>query len=172
MMRKETLYKIHQLVLFIIYIALIVFFIIKCLETGDESTKTSQVVVDSTATVINTIHGEGSVDPKDPSFINFVRKFIGHYSYFVVLGGISILFYLSLRDRFKEYLLIIIHYGIGIGFAILSEFLLEGKTMGRGASWADVGIDSLGFITLSIVIIGIYYLIKQKKKNKINMMNE
>lgn len=163
-MNKKTLYVIHQITLATIYIALMVFFVIKCLENGVESSESSQRVADTTATIINGVAGEGTVDPKSDGFQTFVRKFIGHYSYFVALGGISTLFYLSLRKKAKDWLLLTISFGIGLTFAIISEFLLEGKTSGRGASWADVGIDYLGFITLSILIVFIYYFIKFKRK--------
>ena len=166
-MDKRTLYKIHQIVLFTIYIALIIFFVLKCLESGIDSSSSSQVVANSIANTINTISGKEKIDPTNPSFLTFIRKFIGHYSYFVILGFISILFYLSFRKKFKDYILIIIHFIIGFSFAFISEFLLEGMTEGRGASILDVGIDSLGFVTLSIVIIGIYYLKKLKYRKKI-----
>ena len=165
-MERDRLYKIHQITLAIIYIALMVFFVCKCLENGADSTESSQRVADATATVINGVAGSGTVDSQSESFHSWVRKFIGHYSYFVLLGSVSTLFYLSLRKKVKDYLLLTISFSVGFIFAVISEFLLEAKTLGRTGSWSDVGIDYLGFITLSIVIVFIYYLIKFKKSRK------
>lgn len=165
-MNRKTLYKVHQVVLFIIYISLIIFFILKCLENGEESLESSKAISNIIAKIINNIKGYEYIDRTNPDYLNFIRKFIGHYGYFTVLGAISILFYLSFRNLIKDYILIFIHYFIGFIFAIISEFLLEGLSSNRGASWVDVGIDSLGFVTLSIIIIGIYYLIKKKERKK------
>lgn len=166
-MKREALYKVYQIILFLIYIGLMVFFAVKCIETGVESQASSQKVVDTTAVVINQVAGEGTVDPLDSSFQNFVRKFIGHYGFFVLLGIVSILFHLSFNDKYNDYILVSVSYGVGITYAVLSEFWLEGSTNGRGASWKDVGIDTLGFMTVSFIIVLIYYLIKLKKQKVI-----
>ena len=166
-MIRNRLYRIHQIVLFIIYISLMVFFIYKCLENGVASSESSAKVATISAEVINKISGKEKVNPSDPSFQSFIRKFIGHYSYFVFLGFISTFFYLSFRKKFKDWILLIISFSIGIVFAVISEFLLEANTSGRGASWSDVGIDVLGFITLSIIIVIIYYIVIFRKK-KVN----
>ena len=53
-------------------------------------------------------------------------------------------------------------------FAFGSEFVAEAVTVGRHASIVDVGIDTLGLMTLSSIVILIYLIrIKVKNKNKI-----
>ena len=155
---RSKLYIIHQVVLGVIYIAMIVFFIFKCLETGSESIESSRRVSDSIAEVINHTIGEGTIDKESVSFQTFIRKFIGHYSYFVFFGFISTFLYLSFRKRFKAIILISISFTIAFLFAFISEFCLEGVTSGRGASINDVFIDFSGFCTSGLVIVLIYYI--------------
>ena len=157
-------YRIYQAILLILYIGLMVFFIIMCKESGNKSSESSQKVATVTANLINTVSGKDVVSSNSESFQRFVRKFIGHFSFFVVLGSVSILFWLSITE-IKRFIRIIIHYSIGILFAIVSEFLLEGTTKGRGPSWSDVMLDSFGFIILSTIIVLIYYFIYLKSKN-------
>lgn len=167
-MNKKVLYRIYQAVLLTLYIGLMVFFVVMCLQNGTKSSQSSARVAEATAEVINTVSGTEKVDPQSPSFQQFVRKFIGHYGYFIALGLVSIFFWLSIKEL-KHYFRIIPHFSIGIIFAIISEFWLEGTTDGRGPSWKDVGLDTLGFLTLSLFVILGYYLIliyKKKKSNK------
>ena len=155
---RNKLYIIHQVTLGVIYIAMIVFFIFKCLETGRESIESSRRVSDSIAEVINHTIGEGTIDKESVTFQTFIRKFIGHYSYFVFFGFISTFFYLSFRKRCKAVILISISFTIAFLFAFISEFWLEGVTSGRGASINDVFIDFSGFCTSGLVIVLIYYI--------------
>lgn len=167
MKKNIVLFRIYQVVLLALYIFLMVFFIVKCLENGEKSTESSQVVVDVSAEVINTVRPSNPVNPESPSFQTMIRKLIGHYGFFTLLGLVSTLLYLSLPKP-KHYIRIAISYVVGFSFAIISEFLLEGNTSGRGPSWSDVGIDSLGFITLSIIVVAIYYILLLKKGMKDN----
>ena len=60
------------------------------------------------------------------------------------------------------------HYVAGIGFAFISEFLLEGNTSGRTASIGDVMLDSGGFISISSILVIVYliiYFVKKKRGN-------
>ena len=158
-------FRIYQSILLILYIGLMVFFVVMCLETGTKSSESSQKVATVTAEVINTVSGEEIVSAESTSFQKFVRKFIGHFSYFVTLGLVSSLFWLSI-DSMKSKRRVIIHYFLGFSFAILSEFLLEGTTTGRGPSWSDVMLDSLGFISLSTIIILVYYFLYLRLKRQ------
>ncbi len=148
---------IKRIVFGIIYILLILFFTYKCFETGDDSSSSSYKV----AKFIKNVLGHVGIDIKmTDGYITLIRKLIGHFTYFLILGIISIIFYLT----FNPYkIMIAIHYCVGFIFAFASEFLFEGNTVGRNASFKDVIIDFSGFILGSSVIV-IFYLIHKKKK--------
>lgn len=111
--------------------------------------------------------GEDNLNASVPFFGSyrlFMRKLIGHFLVFAVLGaGLSASSFLLIKPR-AAYPVI----GILLGFiiAVLSETLqLPIFTSGRVASWSDVGIDMLGLLCgiafVSLVLL-VYVLIKRK----------
>ena len=145
----------------ILYIGLMVFFTMKCLETGEESTESSNTVAKIVQHVLNTLFN-AHIELTD-NYLRLIRKLIGHFGYFACLGIVSIIFYLNLPIKLN--LRIILHYIIALAFAFSTEFLLEGSTDGRSASINDVLIDYSGFILISSIILVIYIInVKRIKK--------
>lgn len=87
------------------------------------------------------------------NFHTFVRKVIGHFSAFAVLGfGLAVTFFLLQRPRGLYFLSASV---LGFLTATLSEvFQLPIFTQHRGASWTDVMTDTLGVLT-GVVIASI-----------------
>lgn len=152
-------HKIYQIVLFIIYLSLIIFFSVECLKDSSASTESSNKVVEI---VVNTLEGVGVDVTVDDKFRVTVRKVIGHFSYFLVLGITSTLFYLSIK-RLNIYLKIIINLSIATIFSFITEFLFEKNSIGRSASILDVSIDLSGFFLAFIIIFSIYLSFDLKK---------
>lgn len=97
----------------------------------------------------------------------FVRKMIGHFGLFMVLGfGLAATFFLFIRIRYIYPLPALV---LGFGSAVLSEVLqLPIFAEGRFASWTDVFIDTMGVLAGVIfftVVILIYLLIRRKTKS-------
>lgn len=152
---------IIQSIFFILYIGLIIFFTVECLKSAEESTKSSNVVVEVVAKTVEVIKGsEVEITEK---FSNSVRKIVGHFGYFAALSIISAIFYLLFKKSFWIY----IHFSVGIAFALISEFVLEGSAKGRGPSFTDVMIDLGGFALGSLITLLIFFLYKYKKKKRI-----
>ena len=168
MKSKILWFRILQLVLLALYIGLIVFYTLKSLENGTQSTETSNKVADITADVITTVAQKPVVKTED--FKSFVRKFIGHYSFFVTLGTVSVFLYLTFKSLKSPYRFLI-HFSTGFIYAIMTEFWFQKVTVKRGPSWNDVGLDYLGFITISIFVMMIYYIIYFHNKRKIERYN-
>jgi len=146
-------YICYQIFLTIAYIALIFLFCYMCLQSGGDSSNTSKVIAEGIADAQETITGKEVV--VDDEYIMITRKILGHFGYFMVLGIVSALLYLSLYTL-KPFYRISIHYVSGIFFALVSEFMLEASADGRAPSFKDVLIDSLGFISLSTFIVIIW----------------
>ncbi len=161
MKNKILIYRIIQIILLILYIGLLVFYTIKSLETGIESTASSDKISNITADILETLTQKPI--ERTEYFKSSVRKYIGHYSYFVVLGFISILLYLSINEIKLKYRLII-HFSSGLIFAVITEFWFQLVSSDRGPSINDVGLDYLGFITLSF-FISLFYLIGNNIRN-------
>ncbi len=161
MNKKKTFIEILFL---IIYASLLIFFIYECMKDASESTKSSNFVVEIIANIFSFF--KGSKYEISDNFSLIIRKLIGHFGYFFILGIFSIIYHLLLNG-FNKKASIAIHFIIGIGFAAISEFFLEGNTKGRSASFYDVLIDSGGFLLSSLIILLIYYLRKRNQKSKV-----
>ena len=99
------------------------------------------------------------------SFFLKVRKSIGHFGAFLVLGIFSSLTYLLYFNSKKWKITLPINYLQGIGLAFLTEFI-QLFVPGRVGSLTDVLIDSTGFIISSTIIIIIFIIKNLKKKQK------
>lgn len=99
------------------------------------------------------------------SFFLKVRKSIGHFGAFLVLGIFSSLTYILYFDSKKWKFTLPINYLQGIGLAFLTE-LIQLFVPGRVGSLTDVLIDSTGFIISSTIIIIIFIIKNLKKKRK------
>lgn len=158
--------RIVQIILLILYLGMLAFFTYECFQTGASASKQAGNFANAVAKVEEAITKKPIV--VDNNYRTMVSKVFGHYGYFCILGLVSILFYMTFT-KLKVYMRFIIHLAVGISFAFLSEFIAEALTEGRTASIVDVGIDSLGLITLSGLFIITYYVvivIKKKKEKK------
>jgi VanZ family protein len=142
-----------------IYIALLIFFTIECFNDGEKSSSQSNFVY----SIIEYLYSLFAKNPNKEFWISFIRKVIGHFAFFVILGTISLFFF---KEIIKSYYFIIPHLSINIVYILLSEFLFEGLTNGRNASFVDCLIDFSGFI-ISLLIYLIYKLINNYRKKKV-----
>jgi len=156
-------YVFYQICLIIAYIALIAGFCYMCLQTGGESSNTSQKVAEGVASAQEAITGKSVV--VDDDYITIIRKALGHFGFFLIFGIVSAMLYLSLYTL-KPFYRVSIHYVSGIELALISEFILEASSDGRGPSFKDVLIDCGGFIAISTIIILVWGIIKYKKSKK------
>ncbi|MCQ2772265.1 MAG: VanZ family protein [Bacilli bacterium] len=153
--------RVIQVILLVLYVGLIGFFTYQCLQTGAQSTNSSNVVGNVVADTIE-VTTPIEID-RNEQYFALIRKLIGHYGYFVILGGVSFLLYHSITEIKLGYRLAL-HLGIGFIFAFISEFLLEASADGRGPSFGDVMIDYSGFLTLSLIFVIIILIIHLKKR--------
>lgn len=154
---------IIHVIIGIIYLFLLVLFSIKSLESGSDSSRLSKKVSEFIAAAINNIFNK-NIEVTD-KFEHYVRKIIGHYGYFVILGCVSVFFYIMF-NKLKHYIRFIVHFVTGFLFAFITEFIFQNIASNRTSSMKDVGIDYLGFITVSLVVCIIYYIKIYKKKKK------
>ena len=155
--------KISTIIYFLIYLAMLIFFAYECFQDGSSASKQAGFVARIVAKILGFLKQEEVII--DDQFKFYVSKLIGHYTYFVILGTFSILFYMSI-DKIKDYIRIILHFSIGFIYAFSTEFIAEAMTSGRTATFTDVLIDFAGLSTVAIPYVIIYYLLKRKKTNQ------
>ncbi len=161
MKKRIIIINIIRILLLTSYLFMMAFYIVKSLENGQDSLSSSTSVAKGVAKIDEVITGK--TVKVDDNFRHLIRKYIGHYGYFVLFGIISILLYLSL-PKLKHYIKIIINYSIGFIFAFMTEFLFQLNAKDRNPSFLDVMIDFGGFVTLSSFIVLFYYI----KRDSIN----
>lgn len=110
------------------------------------------------------------------SFHTLIRKGLGHFSLFLVLGfGLFSTFFLLIKPRWASLPLSLLSAFVVAGFSEM--FQLPVFTSGRYATWHDVAIDFLGALSgigIAVVAVSIVGLIwfKAKPESFKNMKNE
>ena len=98
------------------------------------------------------------------SFFYKVRKALGHFGAFLVLGIFSTLTYLTLVNKRKWFVSIPLNFIAGFYIAFLTEFI-QRYVPGRSGNVNDIKIDMSGFL-ISSIILTIILLIVELCKNK------
>lgn len=148
--------RIYQIVLFVLYIGLLVFFSYESLKDGSSSSDSSSRISLIISSIIEFFTGKDFIITD--SFDYLVRKLIGHFSYFCLLGIISSLFYYSFVNNLKKLnYFSIVHFSTGFVFAFITEYLFQQIAIGRNPSMKDVIIDFSGFIFISSFIFLVLY---------------
>jgi len=154
---NNRLHLIYTIVLGTIYILSIIVFIILANQGIKETQKVSKSISEPIVDISNQVTGNKREVTNNIN--TFIRKLIGHFSYFIFIGFISFLFYLSI-NKIKKYYLLLIHLFIGISFSYITEFIIEKNVYGRSPLINDFYINLSGFILITLILIITYYLSK------------
>lgn len=103
-----------------------------------------------------------------PNFPYIVRKVIGHFGMFLILGIFSTFTYFFYLNKKHKVLDPVINFSSGLLIAFITE-LLQMITIDRYGAFQDVMIDYAGFVISSIIItvaLLIIRIILKKKKAK------
>ena len=158
--------KYFKYVFLVCYIFLTLVIFIKAVENAEQSSASSDQVTDVIVGTIDGISpGEESITDKfDIETIKaFIRKAIGHFALFLLMGVFSTLtYYYFIRKKLYAIIITII---VGVLSATISE-LLQAIPADRNPSFNDILIDLLGYI-IAVIGIGLLcylpYYIKRKK---------
>ena len=156
---------IFRIITGIIFLGLVITYAVLSLQSGKESNKVGTSIGQ---TVVNVTPGvSGTVTQKSGSVQIFIRKAIGHYGYFTLIGISSFLFMLSLSNKFNKKILILFQVSFGVIFAFLTEFLLENIAQNRTPNVNDFITNSLGYISICLFLYLVVYfshIISKPKK--------
>ena len=98
------------------------------------------------------------------NFFYFIRKSVGHFGAFLVLGILSTFSYMLFIKPGKWWLAVIVNLSQGVAIAFITEYI-QTFVPGRYGALSDVMIDSSGFlssaVSLTIILITVH-LIKRK----------
>lgn len=159
-------------VLFGVSIFLNLFILINAFIPGNESAESSSWIAILCAHVINLFKAGTINDTNMEAFSAFIRKFVGHFSLFLVDGVISSLYLHFLRlvyPTLKWWMTLLISFLSGLFIASLSEFI-QIFIPGRVGALSDVLIDSGGYVVGLLAVVFVFLLLallalKRKKKN-------
>ena len=104
-------------------------------------------------------------------FYYIVRKSIGHFGAFFVLGGLGAFAFLLTFDRKRWLFSAPLTIGLGFGMAALTEYI-QTFVPGRYGCWDDVWLDFSGYISSTILVFIflaiVYTIIRFKNKKTAN----
>lgn len=160
-------YSVIQWIVIALALGVNVFIIVNsCLPSGPSSEE-SGWVVNFLKSVINTFKPNAINDSNIDFFSGFIRKFIGHFSLFMVSGFLtSLTFKFIYFNQTKKFWFFIIFTSIsGLFLAFLTE-LIQKFVPGRSGEIRDVLIDFSGYL-IGVLVIG---LITYFTRNKISIL--
>ena len=167
--RKEKRYVVVAWILFGLSFVLNAFIIYQSCLNGDQSTASSGSISSFIKSILNAIFpnliNEGNID----AFNGFIRKFIGHFSLFLVDGLITswcLYYLLDLTKLKKWWIKLIVSLSFGLFMAILTE-CIQLSIPGRAGSAIDILIDYAGYIIGTGIIVLIYFLIFRHHQKQI-----
>lgn len=111
-------------------------------------------------------------------FLAKIRKLVGHFGAFAVLGIVSTIAYFLWFRRKLFPVGVALNFGLGFALASLTEEIQK-HVPGRAGLWSDVILDMSGFLLTAltitgiiILIFGIIYFVKWRKSKKNKMKVE
>ena len=142
---------------------------ITALKEGNYSLTIKSLSNESISKVINfKITAKQTINENNfADFHQFMRKFAGHGTVFLITAIFGFLFFYSYFEVEKEKHMFGLTASLLIGFIVagLSE-LIQKLVPGRYGSWDDIGIDYLGYVLGTLITLGIYLIIYFVKKTK------
>ena len=164
-MKKKMKYL--KYVFLILYILSFSYHCFSSVQSANESASLSmsitEVVVEIEEKVFN-------IEVNDIDKVhNNVRKIIGHYMYFGLIGTFGFFTFYFFSKKLKNTL--IFSLSIGLLMATTSE-VLQNFGESRGPSAGDVIIDYGGYVTATLGLLLIFYLILRRKSKKDESLEE
>ena len=155
----------------VLAIATSVFILIQAGLDSAKSTEQSGMVVEVIETVVDTI-APGTINETNiDDFSGAVRKIVGHFLLFSVVGFFatwSIFLLLENIRENKKFLILSIAFPIGYGIllAAISE-IMQLFASGRSGEFRDVMIDFGGYLLGAVIIFLIlFFMLRKNKKGK------
>ncbi len=159
---SKKIYFFSRIIFGSIYIFLLFFFSYESLKDGKVSANSSNTFRLLLSVLFYLIFKKKL--PCDLSFKIFVRKGIGHFGYFFLLGSISFYFYLSVFKKKTFPIFLFFHVGSGMIFIFLTEFLFQNIAVHRFPSFSDVALDSSGFFLATLLFLFFFLILKKRWK--------
>ena len=131
-------------------------------ENGEESSHTSEVVVDAVITVAEDVHlvGEGGVSERARERMTFAVRKSAHATEYAILAVLIAACLLS-WGIWKEWVIAVIAWTGASVYAMTDEYHQK-AVAGRAGQWSDVGVDAFG----AAIGIGIVILVLRRRRRK------
>lgn len=165
---KEKRYLAATWILFVLAIVLNGFIIYQSCLNGADSTVSSGTISSFIKSILNTLFPNCINEGNEAAYHAFIRKFVGHFSLFLVDGVITswCLYYLLELTRLKKWWIkLIVSLSFGLFMAILTE-CIQLSIPGRAGSAIDILIDYAGYFLGTGIILLIYFLIYRHRQKK------
>ncbi|MCR5086714.1 MAG: VanZ family protein [Lachnospiraceae bacterium] len=131
-------------------------------ENGEESSHTSEAVVDAVITAAESIHlvNEGGVSESDRERMTFVVRKTAHATEYAILAVLFAVCLLSWGVQ-KAWLLAALSWVCATVYAVTDEYH-QRSVAGRAGQWSDVCVDAFG----AAIGIGIVLLVLVRRRRK------
>lgn len=147
------------------FVLLNLFIIAESCVPGVESGQQSSWVSEAAADAINFFKPETINQNNWMAFDSATRKIVGHYSLFLLDGILGFVAFNLLLNKKPKYQIFLITILVGAGVALLTEGI-QLFIPGRSGKMFDAGIDTLGYLTSTLILFTVDSLINIAKLKK------
>lgn len=153
--------KIIKISFFVLYFVAFAFHCLFSLQSAQTSSGVSYGLSDLIAKIIEDVFKK-EINDFD-NFHNIIRKVIGHFAFFRLIGLFGFFTYYLFTESIKYSLIFTLMSGVIMAFT--SE-LLQIFAIDRAPSFIDALIDYSGYLISSIVLSVIVLIAKRQKKKR------
>lgn len=157
---------IFTIVVGVLALAMNVFIIVQSCLNGPRSSESSGILVNLLKSFINFFNKETINEDNIEAFTGVVRKFIGHFGFFLISGGLtswSVYLISGYLKKYKHYMGIIFTLCLGLFLAGLTE-LIQAFVPDRSPQITDVLIDFGGYILGTAIVLLIVFIHLRRKE--------
>jgi len=147
------------------FVLLNLFIIAESCVPGVESGQQSSWVSEAAADAINFFKPETINQSNWMAFDSVTRKIVGHYSLFLLDGILGFIAFNLLLNKKPKYQIFLITILVGASVALLTEGI-QLLIPGRSGKMFDVGIDTMGYLTSTLILFTCDSLINIAKSKK------
>ena len=152
MIKKIVIHTLSWLAVLITMITIVNF----SLEDGEKSSETSGGVVD---TIIEMSPNKDEITPLQRNNITISVRKLGHFCAYFILSFFLTNAFSLLFNKIMPYPMLLALAG-SLQFALFDEFVVQARTSGRAAEWADIVTDFSGAIFGALMFLSLWFVVR------------
>ena len=166
--KQSNKYIVLLIIATVFAVAINTFIIVQSCLNANQSTDAASPIVNICKAIVNAFHKDAINDNNIGTFTHVIRKLFGHFGLYAFSGLLTswaLYMWIKPLTLFKPYIYLISTLSFGFLFSLLTE-LIQLFTPGRSGEFSDSLIDFFGYITGTLIILIVLFVLFKKATDK------